>query len=368
MTGRYQQRFGHEFNPGPAQFTNATFGLPLAERTLADQLKAAGYATGMVGKWHLGAGAHHPVKRGFDEYFGFLGGAHPYYDSGIGGNNPIMRGTEPIEETQYLTDAFTREAVAYIDRHNKESFFLYLTYNAEHMPMQRPPEKYMQRFANIADNKRHIFAAMLAAMDDGVGAVLAALRRHGIEENTLIFFISDNGGPTLTTTSRNTPLSGYKGQVLEGGIRTPCIVQWKGQFAPAMCEHPAISLDIFPTAIAAAGAAPPKAALDGVDLLPLLRGQSNRPPHELLYWRFGPQAAVRRGKWKLLRMAGTGWQLFDLSADIGEKNDVAAKHPQVVRELTAAYEAWDSQLIPPLWQKSPKIPKAQRANRKKAGA
>ncbi|GMU22244.1 MAG: sulfatase [Phycisphaerae bacterium] len=354
VTGRYQQRFGHEFNPGPPDRAADDFGLPLDEVTLANRLKAAGYATGMVGKWHLGLKERfHPLKRGFTDYFGFLHGGHSYTDALGDPLNPIMRGFTPVDEQEYLSDAFSREAVAYIDRHAKEPFFLYLTYNAVHTPLQAP-EKYLKRFPRIEDPKRRTYAAMLSAMDDGVGAVLARLREAGIEENTLIFFLSDNGGPSLSNGSRNTPLRGNKSDMWEGGIRVPFIVQWKGKLpAGRVYDQPVISLDIHPTAVAAAGAALAKDAdLDGVNLLPYLTGDKDAPPHETLYWRFGAKAAVRDGNWKLVMLGDEPGQLFDLAADVGEQKNLAADHPDKVKELTAAYDRWSSQLMEPRWSQA----------------
>ncbi len=361
MTGRYQQRFGHEFNTGPVQQAGEEVGLPLGERTMAEYLKAAGYATGCVGKWHLGyAPAFHPLKRGFDEFYGFLGGAHSYLDSGVGTNHPILRGTQPVDEREYLTDALGREAVDFVRRHKERPFFLYLAFNAVHTPMHAV-EKYRSRFPTIDDPQRQTFAAMLSAMDDAVGAVLAALRDAGVEENTLIFFLSDNGGPTPVNTSRNDPLRGRKGQVLEGGIRVPFLVQWKAQLPRGQVyEQPVVALDILPTALAAAAIAPPgDVPLDGVNLLPYLRGQRDAPPHEALYWRSGARRAVRSGDWKLVREGGQQWQLFHLGRDIGEANDLAAEHPDVVRQLTALYQAWDKQLAEPRWG-SPQRPRPAR--------
>jgi arylsulfatase A-like enzyme len=177
MTGRYQTRFGHEFNPGPATEAESDFGLPLSEKPLPVYMKELGYATGLVGKWHLGYKPEfHPMKRGFDEYFGFLGGAHSYLDANADRANAILRGTTPVDEKEYLTDAFTREAVAFIDkRAGSQPFFLYLTYNAVHGPMHAS-EARMKRFESISDAKRRTYATMLAALDDGVGQVLAKLR------------------------------------------------------------------------------------------------------------------------------------------------------------------------------------------------
>jgi arylsulfatase B len=363
LTGRYQQRFGHEFNT-PRRRTD--LGLPLTETTLADRLKACGYATGLVGKWHLGAGGKfHPLHRGFDEFFGFAHEGHFYVGPHYKGEytsslrekepeydrlNPILRGTEQVDEKEYLTEAFTREALAFIDRHKDQRFFLYLAYNAVHSPMQAIP-RYLDRFATIADKKRRVFAAMLAALDDGVGAVLKKLRDADIEEQTLILFLSDNGGPTAELTTSNLPLRGFKGEVLEGGIRVPFLVQWKGHVPAGKVYHqPIIALDILPTALAAARCKlPDDAKIDGINLLPYLTGHNLEPPHEYLFWRLGTQLAVRKGNWKLLKNGSDPVQLFDLGADIGEKNNLVERKPDVVKELDAALQRWNGQLARPLW-------------------
>jgi arylsulfatase A-like enzyme len=353
MTGRYQQRFGFETNPGPEEHADPKFGLPREEATLAERLKSLGYATGMVGKWHLGYRAElQPTQRGFDEFFGFLGGATDYLP-GARRSGRILRGTEVVDEPEYLTDAFAREAVSFIDRHSQQPFFLYLPFNAVHGPLQAT-DGYLQRFPNIEDTKRHTFAAMTAAMDDAVGRVLNELRRHKLEENTLIFFLSDNGGPTPQTTSSNGPLRGYKGQVYEGGIRVPFMVQWKGRIAAGkVYEAPVIALDIHPTVLAAVGESiNPEWRLDGVNLLPYLFGERSDPPHDTLYWRFRTQRAIRQGEWKLVMSNRTGtWELYNLVEDIGEQRDLAAQKPEKVRELAAAWEAWNSELMEPLWER-----------------
>ncbi|MCX8038235.1 MAG: sulfatase-like hydrolase/transferase [Candidatus Sumerlaeia bacterium] len=371
MTGRYQHRFGHEFNPGPPNNAEPEFGLPLSQITLADLLKQAGYATGMVGKWHLGLQPQfHPLKRGFDEYFGFLHGAHDYLDAKRDPANLILRGTEPVDEKEYLTDAFTREAVAFIEKHKSRPFFLYLTYNAIHTPMQAV-QKYLDRFKDVAVKNRQIHNAMLSALDDGIGAVLAKLREAGIEENTLVFFLSDNGGPTPTNTSSNAPLRGYKGQLYEGGHRVPFALQWKAKIKGGQVVGELVSaLDILPTALAAAGADIPRdRPMDGVNLLPYLLGEKTGAPHEVLVWRQGDRRAVRKGHWKWIEGETTETELYDLSKDISESNNLAAQHPEKVKELAAAFEKWNAEMVPPLWktQRAAGARAAKKAAKKAAG-
>ncbi len=365
MTGRYQQRFGHEFNPGPAEQAVDNFGLSLDEKTIGDRLKAAGYATGWFGKSHLGYKPEfHPLKRGFDEYLGFLGGSHSYLDAAGDKNNPILRGTTPVDNLAYTTEAFAHEAVNFIDKHKNEPWLVYLPFNAVHAPLQST-EKYLQHFVSIEDSKRRTFAAMLAAMDEAIGSVLAKIRANGQEENTLIFFISDNGGPTPTTTSGNGPLHGFKAQTWEGGIRVPWIVQWKGHVpAGKVDDRPVIQLDILPTALAAAGVPiQPEWKLDGVNLLPYLTGEKSGPPHDALYWRFGQQIAIRAGDWKLVKAPGggvedgeklgkattAGAQLYNLAKDIGETKNLADAEPAKVKQLAAMWDKWNSELMDPKW-------------------
>lgn len=366
ITGRYQQRFGHEFNTGPPpQGLEPHVGLPLDQVTLADRLKAAGYVTGAVGKWHFGIYEHfHPFKRGFDEFFGFLHGGHSYIDPGVGTWNPILRGTEEVDEKEYLTDAFSREAVAFIERHPEEPFFLYLTYNAVHTPMQAP-EKYLERFPHIEDQKRRTYAAMLSAMDDGIGAVLDKLKELGVYEDTLVFFFSDNGGPTRANASNNEPLRGTKGTMYEGGIRVPFMVQWPRRIrAGKVYDKPVSSLDVFPTAVAAAGGELPEdRVIDGVDLLPHLTGKKRRRPHDILFWRMGQNYAVRSGSWKMIRSGEAAAQLYDLSKDIGEGNDLAAEKPKVVKRLSEALAKWESELSEPVWTRAQRRKKRQQQPR-----
>jgi arylsulfatase A-like enzyme len=356
MTGRYQTRFGHEFNPG------GDSGLPLTERTIADRLKAAGYVTGLVGKWHLGAQPEfHPQKRGFDEFYGFLGGAHDYFKPA-----GVFRGTEPVTELDYTTDAFGREAVAFIERHKSQPWFLYLAFNAVHTPMEATDER-VAKFTNEADEKRRTYDAMMLAMDEAIGRVRRKLVETGLEQNTLVCFISDNGGPTMPSTtinaSRNTPLRGSKRTTLEGGIHVPFLVSWPGHLKAGVFDQPVLQLDLTATALSAAGVRiSPGWNLDGVNLLPLLTGEKTGTPHDVLYWRFGQQMAIRAGDYKLVRydsnadtLTGarnqpvTAARLYNLTADIGETKDLAAAMPEKVKELQAKWDAWNAGNVQPLW-------------------
>jgi arylsulfatase A-like enzyme len=351
LTGRYQQRFGFETNPGPEAYADDKFGLPLDQPTLAERLKGCGYATGMVGKWHIGYKPElTPPKRGFDEFFGFLSGGHNYLPGGR--RSELRRGMDAITgEKEYLTDAFGREAVAFIQKNKGKPFFLYLPFNAVHSPLEAV-EKYLKRVEGIKDANRRTYAAMTIAMDDAVGRVLHALQEAKLEDNTLIFFLSDNGGPTPQTTSSNAPLRGYKGQVWEGGIRIPFMVQWKGHLpAGKVCRDPIISLDIVPTVLAAAGkAVSPDWKLDGVNLLPYLTGDKAGKPHDVLYWRFHTKHAIRVGDWKLVNQQDTARpELYNLADDIGESKDLADKMPDKVKELDKAWQAWNAELQAPKW-------------------
>ena len=360
LTGRYQTRFGHEFNPGngPKQ------GLPLTEKTLADRLKAAGYRTALVGKWHLGTSPdHHPGQRGFDEFFGFLGGAHDYFRP-----NGILRSTQPAgqQDTPYLTDTLARESVGFIERNKANPFFLYLAFNAVHTPLQAD-EPRLKKFASITDPRRRSYAAMMSAMDDAIGTVTTKLRDAGLDKNTLIFFFSDNGGPTMPGTtlngSVNKPLRGSKRSTLEGGVRVPFLASWPGVIpAGAVYDQPVIQLDILPTALAAAAVAPqPDWKVEGVNLLPHLQGKEKTAPHQALHWRLGKQMAIRQGDWKLVRhdLAAEGGKgvskprLYHLKDDIGETTDLSEKHPDKVRELQSAWDTWNKDNTPPLWGGGP---------------
>lgn len=357
LTGRYQTRFGHEFNPTGQQ------GMPVSERTLADRLKAVGYKTGIVGKWHLGNQKEmHPQQRGFDEFYGFLGGSHSYFQ-----RNGFFRGKEPVRDMDYATDAFGREAVSFIERHRESPWFLYLAFNAVHTPMDATDDR-IAKFPNEANKTRKTYNAMMLAMDEAVGTVRNKLAETDQLDNTLIFFFSDNGGPTMVGVtvngSRNTPLRGSKRTTLEGGIRVPFFVVWPKRIKPMVYDRLAIQLDVHATALSAAGIDISSInGLEGIDLIPYLSGDRTSEPHDALYWRFGDQMAVRAGDWKLVKydtnadkQTGnsrevTPYKLYNLSTDIHEDNDLSASNPEKVEELKTMWANWNQSNIAPLWGK-----------------
>lgn len=357
LTGRYQQRFGHENQPEDDN-TNPRLGLPMQELLLPQMLKAAGYACGAVGKWHLGSAPNfRPMQRGFDEFFGFLGGQSEYF------NARVLQNNTPLIESAYLTDAFTREGVSFINRHAAEPFFLYLAYNAPHYPYEAP-QSYLNRVANISDPKRQMYAAMVTALDDGIGQVVQALRTQNLLDKTLIFFLSDNGAPAAQFT-RNYPLRGYKFDVLEGGIRVPFAIQWTGRLpAHVIYDKPVSALDIVATAAAAAGVSlPTDRVYDGLNLMPYLTGQQVSP-QRTLFWRWfglgkdGPPGAldtiyaVRSGALKLVKERATvgNPELYNLPIDIGESQNLALIQPGDVDALKTLYAQWNTKLIAPLWE------------------
>ena len=350
LTGRYPTRFGHEFNPGGVR---ESVGLSLNEKTIAERLRELGYATACVGKWHLGRGEKFiATARGFDEFYGTSENT-PFFHPTNFIDTRVSKNVTPVtDDSFYTTDAYAARAVDWLSRQEDKPFFLYLPFNAQHAPLQAPA-KYLRRFPNLTGDRK-IFAAMMSAMDDAVGVVLEKVREMGQEENTLIFFLSDNGGPTKSTTSGNGPLRGFKSMTLEGGTRVPFCVQWKGTIpSGGTYDHPVLNLDILPTAVVAAGGkVDPAWKLDGVDLLPHLQGKVESPPHEVVFWRFGDQWAVRKGEWKLCANKLDGVQnvkLFNLKDDIGETNDLSAKEPEKRKELQSLWDKWNGEQAEPAW-------------------
>ena len=393
LTGRYQNRFGFEFNPVGAFNTDPNVGLPLSEVALPHLLRHGGYSTALIGKWHLGGTApFHPQRRGFDEFFGFLHEGHYYvpppYDGHVtwlrrkrlpdGGagrwtspdgrtiwstrmnsfepeydtDNPLLRSSQPVAEKENLTDAFTREAERFIERNSSQPFFLCLAYNAVHSPMQGKDAD-LERFAQIEDVQRRLLAAMLWRMDQGIGRIVHRLRVLGLEENTLLVFLSDNGGPTRELTSSNRPFRGEKGQLFEGGIRVPFLMKWPARFEKGKVEDRFVSsLDLFATALAVAGMSPTQ-PIDGVNLTPALAKEADWPADRALYWRMGEQAAYRKGDRKILcRWHESGipkWELFDLKDDPGEATNLAEKFPDEVSALETEWRGLNNRMIPGWW-------------------
>lgn len=286
MTGRYQQRFGYERN---VQYRpqDPNMGLPQTEKTIPEVMGQVGYTSGVIGKWHLGAHiSNHPLNRGFDFFYGHLGGGHRYFpeeltikdsysinDEPLSYQTWIMRNHQPEETDEYLTDEFSKEAVEFIEKNKKGPFFLYLAYNAPHGPLQAT-EKYLNRFEHIQNKKRRTYAAMVSAVDDGVGEILKKLETLNIQKNTIIFFLSDNGGPEQNNGSNNGPLREGKSSIYEGGNRVPFAMQWPDEINPMVYDYPISSMDILPT-IAALTNAPVGVdlPLDGVNILPYLKGE-----------------------------------------------------------------------------------------------
>jgi len=381
MAGRHQSRFGHEFNPRAITESDPEgFGLDLRETTVARRLKNAGYVTGLLGKWHLGEGEKfHPLSRGFDEFFGFTGGAHSYLTADDKQYGPIVRGHQPAEMKGYLTDVLADEAADFMQRHRGQPFFLYLAFNAPHRPMDAPEEA-MAKFSAVQDAERRTYAAMTWKMDQAIGRVTQKLRDLNLTNDTLVFFFSDNGGPLVRGAakngSQNTPLRGGKSQLLEGGIRVPFMVAWPGVLpADKVDDRPVIQLDILPTALAAAGVQLDRSwKLDGVNLLPFLTGQSASLPHEFLFWRHGGQWAVRQGPWKLVRWLARGDQdaqntmsdpeLYNVVDDIGERQNHFATQPAKARELQAAWDDWNKNNITPARKNAPELLLPTKAKKK----
>ena len=371
MTGRYQQRFGHERNPfyDPK---NHREGLPMSETLLPARLQPAGYVTGWVGKWHLGAAPEmRPERRGFAETYGFIGGGHRFREwqenIAVEYTVPIERNGRPVARPEHLTVDFGREAAAFVRRNAQQPWFLYLAFNAPHTPHEPTPER-LARFAGIKDPVRQKYAAQISLMDDAIGETLAVLRETGQDQRTLVFFFSDNGGPVSTNGSSNHPLRGAKGMVYEGGVRVPFLVSWPGRIPAGRTDHRVVtSLDVFATALGLAGQPMPSdRTYDGVNLVPYLTGEKSGAPHARLFWRNGALLAVRDGDWKLVRGVGPKDELYNLAADVGESRDVAAAQPAVAARLAAALDAWNRELIDPVFQGiSGRTNKAKKAKQNK---
>lgn len=361
MTGRYQDRFGFGRNPLFAP-NDPNQGLPTSEETLASALDQVGYQTMAIGKWHLGAHkSQRPLNRGFDEFYGFLTGGHQYFpelwtlndisgvDSQIAAyRTKLLKNDTRVDEQEYLTDALSREAVEFVERNAHQPFFLYLAYNAPHTPLQAT-EKYLSRFGHIENKRRKTYAAMVSAVDDGVGNLLNKLEELNIHENTMVFFLSDNGGPYKTNGSINDPLREGKSSLYEGGIRVPFALKWPSKLgAGQVYDQPIISLDIFAIASNYAHAKPIN-PLDGVNIIPYLTGEKSGSPHNQLFWRkFDSKSfAVREGNMKLVSMDGGDEELYNLNDDIGESHQLDNNDEH--QKLKKLSEVWKAEMIDPVF-------------------
>lgn len=403
LTGRYQERFGHEGQPHDRYARNRlefffarlflatddwrllTYrapdtedvqrqGIPRSELLLPELLRRAGYATGMFGKWHLGwSPDFQPQHRGFDEFTGFYEAFSLYaepegradivdqhlpefsdrfiWDKGRTGSAALVRDGKVVEEPRYLTDVFTDEAIGFIAKHRDEPFFLYLPYQNPHTPFQAKRSDW-DAFAGEKDPLRRSYLSLIRSLDTSVGRVLDALDELGLADDTLVIFVSDNGAALYTQATTNAPYQGGKFTHFEGGVRVPFAMRWPGRLpAGARYDEPVSTLDVVATIAEAVGLPLPQdRAYDGVDLLPFVRGEKAGPPHQTLFWRAGYASALRQGPLKLLRDRQSGvTALFDLESDAGEKKDVSAARPEDVKRLLGELDAWEAQCVPPLW-------------------
>lgn len=407
LTGRYQQRFGHEFQPNhrylknmleyygfkmfprfrpltpikseevPAPEERFRQGLPPSEITLAELLKKYYYSTAIIGKWHLGAADFaKPCARGFDYQYGFYEAftmyaekknptivnepiARDYMDQhewktaeGRTGNCAILRNCcERQEEDKYLTDALTDEAIYFVNKNREKPFFLYLPYNAPHAPLQAQ-KKYYEQLSYIKDPVKRVYAAMIKNLDDEVGRLVKHIDSLGLGENTLIVFLSDNGGAVYNGTTENAPYRGGKLTNFEGGLRVPFMMRWKGKIKPATAvSNPVISLDVFTTFASQAGLTLPTDRIyDGVDLMPFILGEKKEPPHTALYWRSDFNKAIRKGDWKfIVNEYDNSFQLYDLKNDKEEKHNLYQSKKEIAEGLLKELNTWETSMIQPLW-------------------
>jgi uncharacterized sulfatase len=355
ITGRYQQRFGVEDNnKGP---------LPLSELTIAERLKPAGYTSGWVGKSHLDINSqrgvdknsrifvdHLPHHQGFDEYF--RGEMRDYYASHSLEGKPFADAPKLVHETRFRVEVQTEAALSFLDRRAakpQQPWFLYLAWYAPHVPLESPEPWFSKTPVSLPKERRQALA-MIAAMDDGLGRIREKLKAMGVEQNTLIFFIGDNGAPLKTGAwngSLNLPLIGEKGMLTDGGVRVPFVAAWPGRIpAGQVVEHPVSSLDVAATAVALADQ-PHDAKLDGVNLMPFLTGENRAAPHDTLFWRWRSQAAVLEFPWKLIQLGAHERYLFNVTTSEGELQNLLPEHPEIASRLEAKLKAWSANLRPP---------------------
>ena len=347
IMGRYQQRFGHHANIPPQNS-----GMDPDETTIGEALKAQGYATGFIGKWHLGHSEdRYPTQQGFDTFIGLRDGHRDYWYKAQGHDKPgshkaIEHNGKQIPFEGYVTDRFGDWSVDFVNAHHENPFFLFVSFTAPHGPLQAKDEHIKQL------GLKSPYGAMIYSMDENIGKIVAALEKHQLTEDSMVWFLSDNGG--ITAAASNAPFTGRKGSAFEGGQRVPFILTWPGVTAPNTDESRLMSaLDIFHTSLAAAGGIPNKnpRPLDGVDLKPFLTGKAKGSIHKGLFWQRENIAGYRQGKWKLIQVEEQGYGLFKLSEDtLTENNNLAATHPERARTMAATLQQWISQMPEPNWR------------------
>ncbi|MBD1261629.1 sulfatase-like hydrolase/transferase [Maribacter polysiphoniae] len=369
MTGKYQQRFGYEeinvpgYMSGNSKYLGDDMGLPLDQVTMADYLKKLGYTNAMYGKWHLGdADRFHPLKRGFDEFYGFRGGDRSYfaYKEVPKGHldKRMENGFGNFEEPKaYATDVFADKAISFMERNKDKPFFIYLAFNAVHTPMEATEDD-LKKFPNLTGKRKEV-AAMTLALDRACGKVLDKLKELGLENNTIIVFSNDNGGPTDKNASINLPLSGTKSNQLEGGLRVPFLMSWPNHIKGNIkYTYPVSTLDLLPTFYAAGGGnVADLKEVDGVDLLPYITGKNDTRPHETLYWKKENRGVYREGDWKFIRFPDRPAELYDMSKDTPELEDLANKYPERVKEMYKKLFKWELTLERPMWMLKRKFEK-----------
>jgi arylsulfatase A-like enzyme len=347
MTGKYQQRFGFEAN-GTGYGDSGDIGLADGVPTLADVFKKYNYKTIAIGKWHLGGSdSDHPNQRGFDEFYGFIGGSRSYFPfDNPTEENMLQYNGQPVNFEGYLTDVLGDKSVSFVEQNKDQHFFMYLSFNAVHTPMEAK-ESHLEKYKN---HPRQYLAAMTWSLDENIGKLRNKLLELNLYDNTLIFFLSDNGG-AHNNNSSNAPLKGWKGNKFEGGHRVPFVVSWPSAIAGKQkFGGLTSSLDIFTTSIAAAGIQIEEGMLlDGVNLLPFLKGDKKGNPHEALYWRKLEESAARMGPYKLVHLKGFGSTMYNLSVDLGESFDLAKKDTSMFNRLQKGLLNWKSELTEPLW-------------------
>ncbi|WP_282038459.1 sulfatase-like hydrolase/transferase [Saccharicrinis aurantiacus] len=361
LTGCNQQRFGFDDNPGPFRSEPGVLaGIPLDIPIIPEYLKPEGYATACIGKWHVGheSDDYFPTRRGFDYFYGFLGGAASYYPNNNEGRTLFKNEKPVLVENEYITDAFGREAVEYINSKKDEPFFMYLAFNAVHGPLQEPPAVYQEPFKNMPQSKRRTLCAMQYAMDANVGRVVEALEKNNISENTLIFFVSDNGGKIKGNYSYNMPYKGEKGTLYEGGIRLPFFVVMPNDLPNNKTfSKPISTIDILPTVLSVASIET-NSHIDGKDLTPFLKSKKEKDVHEYIYWRINQRWSIRNANYKLVCNDDKKRpELYHISKDISETKDLYNELPEIAAMLQKEYDRWSNEVGEPMWGWNPRVGK-----------